>query len=80
MILRLMMRMMIILMSSTSEVTEEVTQEVAAGQGGCPGEHRVLGEGEGGPQGDQEPDVGLVTCGHGDGSCHGSRHIVPVVL
>ena len=51
----------LLLMSSSGQMTEEVTQEVSAGQGGAPGEHRlearVLGEGEGRPQGEQEPDV-----------------------
>ena len=62
----------LVLMSSSSEMTEEVTQEVSAGQGGGPGEHRLqtrlLGEGEGRPQGEEEPDV-CVRC-H-DGSCPG---------
>ena len=63
---------LVLLMSSSSEMTEEVTQEVSAGQGGGPGEHRLqtrlLGEGEGRPQGEEEPDV-CVRC-H-DGSCPG---------
>ena len=53
--------LLLLLMSSSGQMTEEVTQEMSAGQGGAPGEHRlearVLGEGEGRPQGEQEPDV-----------------------
>ena len=59
-------------------MTEELTQEVSAGQRGCPGEHgleaRLLGEGEGGPQSEQQPDVG----DSHDGSCHGVMDLVPL--